>query len=324
MCGGPGRSGAEMFLNLSTAFGLHPRQLGGLSCYPGLNRVGGGDRRWGIWIRYTGCALALVGDAHRALKFPLSEARNLMGQSLSKKRALVTGGSRGIGAAIVRRLAADGADVALTYVSRPENAHKTVEAAQEFDVRALAIQADAADPAAVVAAVEHAADVFGGIDILVNNAGIAVISPVDALTLEDFDRTYEVNVRSVFVATQAVLKHMPDGGRIINIGSCNAERMPFVGGAAYAMSKAALKGLAQGLARDLGPRAITVNNVQPGPVDTEMNPADGELAGMLKGLMALPRYAHVDEIAAMVAYLAGPEAGFVTGASLTIDGGFTA
>jgi 3-oxoacyl-[acyl-carrier protein] reductase len=247
-----------------------------------------------------------------------------MGQSLSKKRALVTGGSRGIGAAIVRRLAADGADVALTYVSRPEDAHKTVEAAQEFDVRALAIQADAADPAAVVAAVEHAADVFGGIDILVNNAGIAVISPVDALTLEDFDRTYEVNVRSVFVATQAVLKHMPDGGRIINIGSCNAERMPFVGGAAYAMSKAALKGLAQGLARDLGPRAITVNNVQPGPVDTEMNPADGELAGMLKGLMALPRYAHVDEIAAMVAYLAGPEAGFVTGASLTIDGGFTA
>jgi 3-oxoacyl-[acyl-carrier protein] reductase len=247
-----------------------------------------------------------------------------MGQSLSKKRALVTGGSRGIGAAIVRRLAADGADVALTYVSRPEDAHKTVEAAQEFDVRALAIQADAADPAAVVAAVEHAADVFGGIDILVNNAGIAVISPVDSLTLEDFDRTYEVNVRSVFVATQAVLKHMPDGGRIINIGSCNAERMPFVGGAAYAMSKAALKGLAQGLARDLGPRAITVNNVQPGPVDTEMNPADGELAGMLKGLMALPRYAHVDEIAAMVAYLAGPEAGFVTGASLTIDGGFTA
>ena len=214
--------------------------------------------------------------------------------------------------------------MAITYVSRPDDAHKTVEAAQENDVRALAIQADASDELAPSAAVEHAADVFGGIDILVNNAGIAVIAPVDEMTLHDFDRTFDVNVRAAFVAIQAVLKHMPNGGRIINIGSCNAERMPFVGGAAYAMSKAALKGLAQGLARDLGPRAITVNNVQPGPVDTEMNPADGEFAEMIKGLMALPRYAHADEIAAMVAYLAGPEAGFVTGASLTIDGGFTA
>ena len=131
-------------------------------------------------------------------------------------------------------------------------------------------------------------------------------------------------MRAVFVATQAAVKHMKEGGRIINIGSCNAERMPFAGGAVYAMSKAALVGLVKGLARDLGPRGITINNVQPGPVDTDMNPATGEFAEMLKKLMALPRYAHADEIAAMVAYLAGPEAGFVTGASLTIDGGFTA
>ena len=138
------------------------------------------------------------------------------------------------------------------------------------------------------------------------------------------DRTFAVNVRSVFVATQAAVKHMKEGSRVINIGSCNAERMPFAGGAAYAMSKAALVGLVKGLARDLGPRGITVNNVQPGPVDTDLNPAHGDFAEMLKKLMALPRYAHGDEVAAMVAYLAGPEAGFVTGASLTIDGGFTA
>jgi 3-oxoacyl-[acyl-carrier protein] reductase len=247
-----------------------------------------------------------------------------MGLTLAKKRAFVTGGGRGIGAAIALRLAREGADVAITYVSRPEDAHQTVDAAQENDVRALAVEADASDELAVTAAVEHAADVFGGIDILVNNAGIAVMAPVDKMTLHEFDHTFDVNVRAAFVAIQAVLKHMPDGGRIINIGSCNAERMPLAGGAAYAMSKAALQGLVHGLARDLGPRAITVNNVQPGPVDTELNPAKGEHAEVLKALMALPRYAHADEIAAMVAYLAGPEAGFVTGASLNIDGGFTA
>ena len=147
---------------------------------------------------------------------------------------------------------------------------------------------------------------------------------IERLSLEDFDRTFAINVRAVFVATQAAAKHMKSGGRVVNIGSCNAERMPFAGGAAYAMSKSALQGLVKGLARDLGPRGITVNNVQPGPVDTDMNPATGEFAEMLKKLMALPRYSSADEIAGMVAYLAGPEAGFVTGASLTIDGGFTA
>jgi 3-oxoacyl-[acyl-carrier protein] reductase len=245
--------------------------------------------------------------------------------TLQNKRALITGGSRGIGAAIVKRLAREGAHVALTYVSKPDQADETVKAAQAFGVQALAIQADSADAKAVVAAVERTVAELGGLDILVNNAGIGVIAPIDDYRLEDFDRTLAVNLRAVFVATQVAVKHMKAGGRIINIGSCNADRMPFVGGAVYAMSKAALVGLVKGLARDLGQRGITINNVQPGPVDTEMNPADSDFAQMLrKQVMALPRYGTTDEIAAMVAYLAGPEAGFVTGASLTIDGGFTA
>jgi 3-oxoacyl-[acyl-carrier protein] reductase len=247
-----------------------------------------------------------------------------MNVTLQNKRALVTGGSRGIGAAIVNRLAREGAHVALTYVRKPDEANKRAELAKALGVRALAIEADSTDPDAVIAAVERTAQEFGGLDILVNNAGIAAIAPFDAVSLEDFDRTIAVNVRAVFVATQAAVRHMKEGGRIINIGSCNAERMPFAGGAIYAMSKAALVGLVKGLARDLGPRGITINNVQPGPVDTDMNPADSDFAKMLKQLMAVPRYGTVDEIAAMVAYLAGPEAAFVTGASLAIDGGFTA
>jgi len=244
--------------------------------------------------------------------------------TLRDKRALVTGGSRGIGAAIVERLAREGAHVALTYVSQAREADRVAEAARRHGVRSLALRADGADPEAVVAAVERTASELGGLEILVNNAGIAPMAPIDQFSLEDFDRTFAVNVRAVFVASAAAIRHMKDGGRIINIGSCNAERMPFAGGAAYAMSKSALQGLVKGLARDLGPRGITINNVQPGPVDTDMNPAEGEFAEMLKKLMALPRYGSADEIAALVAYLAGPEAGFVTGASLTIDGGFTA
>ena len=247
-----------------------------------------------------------------------------MSLALQNKRALVTGGSRGIGAAIVTRLAREGADVALTYVSKPDQANETVKAAQTFGVRAIAIQADSADAAAVAAAVERTVAELGGIDILVNSAGILVMGAIDEYRLEDFDRTLAVNVRAVFVATQAAIRHMKTGGRVINIGSCNAERMPFAGGAVYAMSKAALVGLVKGLARDLGTRGITINNIQPGPIDTDMNPADSDFGEMLRSLMALPRYGTVDEIAAMVAYLAGPEAGFVTGASLTIDGGFTA
>jgi 3-oxoacyl-[acyl-carrier protein] reductase len=158
----------------------------------------------------------------------------------------------------------------------------------------------------------------------VNSAGIAVVAPIEKFSLEDLDRMLDVNVRAAVLAVQASLAHMPSGGRIVMIGSCNAERMPFEGGAVYAMTKAALVGLVKGLARDLGPRGITVNNVEPGPVDTDMNPAEGEFADGLRRLMSLPRYASAEEIAAMVAYLVGPEAGFVTGASLMIDGGFTA
>ncbi len=243
-----------------------------------------------------------------------------MSQSLSNKRALVTGGSRGIGAAIVKRLAAEGARVAFTYASSPDKAAEVAAAAD-----AIALQADSADPAAVAGAVERAAAELGGLDILVNSAGVLALGPIDDFKLEDFDRTIAVNVRAVFVASQAAVKHMKDGGRIINIGSCNAERMPFPGGAVYAMSKSALVGLVQGMARDLGPRGITVNNIQPGPIDTDMNPANSDFAETLKKqFMAIPRYGSVEEIAAMTAYLAGPESGFVTGASLTIDGGFNA
>jgi 3-oxoacyl-[acyl-carrier protein] reductase len=247
-----------------------------------------------------------------------------MNKRLESKRALVTGGSRGIGAAIVKRIAREGADVALTYVSQSDQAERVAREARALGVRAIALKADAADPGAVVSAVERAVAELGGIDVLVNNAGVAAIAPIDDYRLADFDRTVAVNLRAVFVATQAAVKHMKSGGRIVMIGSCNAERMPFAGGAVYAMSKAALVGLAKGLARDLGPRGITVNNVQPGPIDTDMNPSEGDFADAARKLMALPRYGSADEVAAMVVYLASAEASFVTGASLTIDGGFTA
>lgn len=248
-----------------------------------------------------------------------------MDHRLGNKRALVTGGSRGIGAAIVKRLAREGAHVALTYVNKSRQAEEIVKAAQAMDVKALAIQADSADAAAVVGAVERTVKEFGGIDILVNNAGIAVLAPVDDIRLEDMDRVLAVNVRAVFVAAQAAVRRMGAGGRIITIGSCNAERVPFTGGSLYAMSKAALVGLVKGLARDLGPRGITVNNVQPGPVETDLNPSDSDFGRMLiERTVAIPRYAAAEEIASLVAYLASPEAAYVTGASLTIDGGFTA
>ena len=248
-----------------------------------------------------------------------------MNQRLADKKALVTGGSRGIGAAIVRRLAAEGAHVALTYVSKPDEAQKTEQAALDSGVKALTIQADSADAKAVAAAVARTVQELGGIDILVNNAGIALMGAIDEVPLEDFDRTMAVNVRAVFVATQAAVQHMQAGGRIINIASCNALRVPVPRQSVYSISKAALVGLVKGAARDLGPRGITINNILPGPIDTDMNPADSDFARvLLDKAMALPRYGTAEEVAAMVAYLASPEAAFVTGASLSIDGGFTA
>jgi 3-oxoacyl-[acyl-carrier protein] reductase len=237
---------------------------------------------------------------------------------------LVTGGSRGIGAAIARRLAQDGAAVAITYASAKQKADEVVRAIEAAGGQALAIHADSADAEALKSAISETLQTLGRLDVLINNAGIAIVSPLDQFSLEDFDRMVAINIRGVFVAAQEASRHMNEGGRIITIGSVNADRMPFAGGSAYAMTKAAVAGLTRGLARDLGPRGITVNNVQPGPVDTDMNPADGPFAEMLKGMLAVQRYGQGDEIAGLVAYLAGPEAGFITGASVTIDGGFAA
>ncbi|AIG02232.1 short chain dehydrogenase/reductase family oxidoreductase [Pseudomonas fluorescens] len=245
-------------------------------------------------------------------------------QNLSGKVALIQGGSRGIGAAIVKRLAAQGAAVAFTYVNSAAKAEALQDSVVSNGGQALAIHADSADAEAIRKAVNTTVEVFGRLDILVNNAAVLAAGPLEEFKLEDFDQTLAINVRSVFIATQAAARHMGEGGRIINIGSTNAERMPFAGGGPYAMSKSALVGLTKGLARDLGPRGITINNVQPGPVDTDMNPANSEFAESLLGLMAIGRYGQVEEIASFVAYLVGPEAGYITGASLSIDGGFSA
>jgi 3-oxoacyl-[acyl-carrier protein] reductase len=269
------------------------------------------------------CRLRFVAIERKDIAHKFS-TKTMNTKKLTGKVALVTGGSRGIGAAIAKRLAADGAAVALTYTSAPAKADEVVRDIEAAGGRALAIRADSADVDAVKNAVAETVRALGRLDVLVNNAGIATIAPLDQFSLDDFDRLVAVNIRGVFVAAQAAARRMTEGGRIINIGSVNADRMPFVGGSVYAMTKAAVAGLTRGLARDLGSRGITVNNVQPGPVETDLNPATGEFAESLKALMVLPRYAQGDEIAGMVAYLASPEAGFVTGASLTIDGGFAA
>jgi 3-oxoacyl-[acyl-carrier protein] reductase len=243
-------------------------------------------------------------------------------KKLDGKVALVTGGSRGIGAAIAKRLAADGAAVAITFTSAREKADEVVRSIESAGGRALAIQADNNDADAVVNAVVQTVKSFDGLDVLVNNAGIAIFKPLDEFSLDDFDRTFAVNVRAVFVASQEAARHMGDGGHIITIGSINADRMPVMGGSVYGMSKAAVAGLTRGLARDLGPRGITVNVVQPGPVDTDMNPADGPFAEALTPFLAIKRYGQSDEVAGMVSYLASDEGNYVTGACLTIDGGF--
>jgi len=243
---------------------------------------------------------------------------------LAGKAALVTGASRGIGAAIAKRLAADGANVALTYSKGAEAAASVVKAIESAGGKALAIQADAADAEAVKNAVEKTVSTFGRLDILVNNAGTAIPKPFEEATLEELDQVINLNLRGVFIATQAALKHLPDGGRIIMIGSCVGERNMTPGLAAYAATKGAVKMFTQGLSREVGSRGITVNNVQPGPIDTDLNPAAGDWAAPQIANTALKRYGHVDEIAAMVAFVAGPEAAYVTGANLTVDGGTNA
>ncbi|KYF66801.1 3-oxoacyl-ACP reductase family protein [Sorangium cellulosum] len=244
--------------------------------------------------------------------------------TLKGKVALVTGGSRGIGAAIARRLAHEGAAVAITYAASPAKAAEVVHAIEAAGGRAVAVRADSADAEAVKGAVASTVKTFGRIDVLVNNAGVAAMAPLDQFSLEEFDRLMAVNVRGLFVAAQEAARHMGQGGRIINIGSVSGDSALIPGMAVYGATKAAVAGLTRGWARDLGPRGITVNNVQPGPVDTDMNPADGPLAAQLKDQIPVQRYGQGDEIAGMVAYLAGPDGAFVTGADLTIDGGLTA
>jgi 3-oxoacyl-[acyl-carrier protein] reductase len=243
---------------------------------------------------------------------------------LSGKVALVTGASRGIGAAIAKRLAADGASVAITYAKDGKSAAAVVNEIEKGGGKALAIQADSTDVAAVKAAVDKTVAAFGQIDVLVNNAGTAIPKRFEDTTLEELDTVININLRGTFVATQAALKHMKDGGRIIMIGSCVGERMMTPGLVPYSATKGALKMFTQGLSREVGGRGITVNNVQPGPIDTDLNPAAGEWAVPQKAATALNRYGSVDEVAALVAFVAGPEASYITGANLTVDGGTNA
>lgn len=242
-------------------------------------------------------------------------------ENLTNKTAFVTGGSRGIGAAIVKALAQQGANVAFTYQNAADKAHALVKEIEKSGGNALAIQADSAHPQAVINAINQTTQAFGRIDILVNNAGVAYYNNISAFTLQEFDHIMAVNVRAVFVATQAALQHMPQGGRIITIGSCLATRVADTGWGLYAMSKAALIGFTKAVARDLGPKNITVNIVHPGPVDTDMNPADGEYADHQRAKLAVSKYGEGEDIAGIVTYLASAQAWYITGAGFDVDGG---
>jgi 3-oxoacyl-[acyl-carrier protein] reductase len=247
-----------------------------------------------------------------------------MSQTLTGKVALVTGGSRGIGAAIAKRLAADGASIAITYAKGKDAAASVVDAIEKAGGKAIAIQADAADSDAVKAAVEKTVAALGGLDVLVNNAGTAIPKPFEETTLEEMDHMIDINFRGILAATQAALKHIKKGGRIIMIGSCVGERVLTPGLVAYSATKGAVKMFTQGLSREVGSRGITVNNVQPGPIDTDLNPASGDWATPQLAVTGLGRYGHVDEVAALVSFVAGPESSYITGANLTVDGGTNA
>ncbi|MFF0692804.1 SDR family oxidoreductase [Streptomyces tendae] len=241
---------------------------------------------------------------------------------LTGRTALVTGGSRGIGAATVLRLAREGADVALTYVNGKDAAEDVVRAAEALGRRAVALRADSADAAEAAGAVERAATALGGLDVLVNNVGLGLLGPLESLSPADVDRLLAVNVRGVFLASQAAAARMTEGGRIITVGTCMTQRVPGPGGTLYATSKSALIGLTKALARELGPRGITANIVHPGPIDTDMNPADGPYAEGQAAMTALGRFGTADEVASTVAYLAS--ATYVTGAEFAVDGGHAA
>ncbi|MBC9712845.1 SDR family oxidoreductase [Streptomyces sp. TRM66268-LWL] len=243
---------------------------------------------------------------------------------MNGKVALVTGGSRGIGAAIAMALAEAGADVAITYVRGEEAAREVVAKIEATGRRGLAVRADAADPAAAVGAVEETCAAFGRLDILVNNAGVGAIAPMEELSLETVQQLIDINIRATYLTTQAAAVRLGRGGRIITIGSCMAQRVPGPGGTLYAMSKAAMTGLTKALARELGGRGVTANVVHPGPVDTDMNPADGPYAEPQAAMTALGRYGTTAEIASMVRYLASDEASYVTGAEFAVDGGHAA
>jgi 3-oxoacyl-[acyl-carrier protein] reductase len=247
-----------------------------------------------------------------------------MQKKLEEKTALITGGSRGIGAAIAKRLAADGANVAITYTKGADAAAAVVKEIESAGGKAIAIQADATDANASKAAVEKTVATFGRLDVLVNNAGTAIPKTFEETTLEELDRVIDINLRGVFVVTQAALKHMKSGGRIIMIGSSVGEHVMIPGLVPYSATKGAVKMFTQGLSREVGTRGITVNNVQPGPIDTELNPAAGDWATPQKAVTALGRYGSVDEVAALVAFVAGPESSYITGANLTVDGGTNA
>lgn len=240
------------------------------------------------------------------------------------KTALVTGGSRGIGAVIARKLAGDGFNVAITYSKSSSEAENIAAEITKNGTRAAAFKADATNEKETDALVDQVVAEFGGLDVLVNNAGTFAGSQITEEKIEDFDRIMNTNVRAVFLLSRRAVAVLPEGGRIINIGSVNGERTPFAGGATYSASKAAVAGLTRGWAHDLATKKITVNTVQPGPIDTEMNPSDGEFAAMLKPMTALGRYGTAAEVAALVGFLASPASSYITGASLNVDGGFNA